>query len=60
MEPIRAVRRSMLAQFGTKSAHRFLPPMDDRTAMWVRVLAGAMIAIGLLGTVVSLWALSSH
>jgi len=25
--------------------------MDDRTAMWVRLLAGAMIAIGLLGTI---------
>jgi hypothetical protein len=38
----------------------FYHPVDDRAEMWVRVLAGAMIAIGLLGTVVSLWALSSH
>jgi hypothetical protein len=34
--------------------------MDNRTAMWVRLLAGAMIEIGLLGTIVSLWALSIH
>jgi uncharacterized membrane protein YphA (DoxX/SURF4 family) len=34
--------------------------MDNKTAMWVRLLAGAMIAIGLFGTIVSLWALSIH
>jgi hypothetical protein len=48
------------AQFGTKNASCFLPPRDNRTATWVRVLAGTMIAIGLLGTIMSLWALSIH
>jgi CxxC motif-containing protein (DUF1111 family) len=59
MEPIRAVRRSM-RNSELKVLTAFYHPMDDRTAMWVRVLAGAMIAMGLLGTIVTLWALSIH
>jgi hypothetical protein len=35
----------------------FSSPMDDRTAMWVRLLAGAMIVMGVIGAIVSLWAL---
>jgi uncharacterized membrane protein YphA (DoxX/SURF4 family) len=60
LESLKGMSSALVARLGTKNALWFLPPMDNRTAMWVRLLAGAMIAIGLLGTIVSLWALSIH